>query len=1026
MHSIYTSKFIRTILFTVFLGFACVHGSASGTTAASFLKLTAGAKSEGMGGNALGLMSGAEALFQNPSALGSANEAEALFSHDEMYLGLRREYASFIMTSFNLGTFGIQWNALTSGVLVGARDIDENAVSPSATDMGMGVAWGRSFLGQRLLVGAHGQYIQSRLDATTARGMSADVGVAFNFPANIRVTAVARNMSPGLSFLGTKEAVPFGSAMDVAWCPTSRRVGLSVGFKEFSGSALRVTTGLEAVVHPALILRAGYEHAMQDDGDASTLKGLSVGAGMGTGGFSVDYAFGRRSGFLGDVHSMSASFRFGKLIPPTDRDFLRRATLQFGEEKYEACIKSAQQALKLNPSLWQAHQLIEEANQRLKVREKSVVALFYTGNTQGVFVPSSDRALGGLSRRSGLLTALRADYPFSFTVDGGNFLSSASEPLKWEPALKILRYLKYDAVNLGNQEFSMPLDSIFQFFESSGQVALSSNVRLVYPSKALIDYKDFVVGDRFRVTVLGAVAPVKQPHKLAIAEAVIPSIRPLVAATRDSSDILVLLYSGDLKECAAIAKEIPGIDVVVSSASHKVTYEAEREGRTLIVSAGENGEYLGFLSLHFNKNKKLVSFNNRCIPLDGQVPEDEALSRKLKSMLKEGDGDNDSPLLPSPYYLPCVSSFDMTAWHGRIKTDREIDSLSHLELMVKGVDSSALDSIARSMHEAESLRVAKALQAGGFWGVSDATDSSDQIYLQHVPTGKFRRITWNRRINRDPQLNLQGSAVLFFSDTARGHRRESELRVHLIREKLTYTIVPEVGNVVTDANFSPDGGAVYTIERDKNGKQDIFLRGISRKARYNVSRTPTANEYEVAASPDGRNLAMTSDREPGRPIYLSDPTGLHPIRLTFDEGVYFNLHFSPSGRLLAFARKDFESDERASLFLMELGRNRVDTLVQNQRIGSVLFRGDDELYVVQGLQYTDINVYDLPTGRVRRLTQRKSDHVFSEQNPVLFDFGDTVKVFFELQGPSGTEVYKTDDKTGLMLKADRPDVYRLR
>ena len=61
---------------------------------------------------------------------------------------------------------------------------------------------------------------------------------------------------------------------------------------------------------------------------------------------------------------------------------------------------------------------------------------------------------------------------------------------------------------------------------------------------------------------------------------------------KEKVDIKVLLYHGGYESAVKLAKSIEGIDVIVVGHEQKLI-EAEKAGKTIIVSPGAEGNYLG-------------------------------------------------------------------------------------------------------------------------------------------------------------------------------------------------------------------------------------------------------------------------------------------------------------------------------------------------------------------------------------------------------------------------------------------------
>lgn len=1004
-------------------GLSDMEGGNAGTAALSYLKLPVGAKSFAMGGNAASLLDDATSVTLNPANLASLNAYELTLSHHELYAGIRHEYAGLVFPTLDWGNFGFQWNMLNSGAIPYARDISEKAVSPTTSDMAMGLAYARGLFANRVLVGGQAQYVQSRLDKTTARSFSADAAASLRLPWGLRISGVIKNMSPGISYSQGMEPLPLGVIGDLAAVLPGNRAEITAGVKKFTDSPVRVSAGAQADVVPALCLRAGYEITLPDNEETGALRGLSAGTGLKYGAFGMEYSFVNRGGLLGALHVFNITFRAKSLKPLTAEDHLKTAVRHFREREYKKCIASAGKALEMAPNLWQAHVLIEEAMRCLRVAEKSILALAYTGNTSGIFMPTTDHSLGGLPRRAGALKNLRGDYPLIITVDAGNYLSVRTDSLKRRVGYGLLKRLKYDAINLGVAETGLDVPEVASLASEAGLHMVSVNSRIKPATIPFIEQKLFNVGNKYNVTVIGALPEVKpRIESKAWAEPPLPLLRDAVADARTRSDVVVVLSGAGLSECLVWAGELKEADVIVCGASDEVTFAPILRGKTLVVSAGSYGENLGLLTLRFNPSKKIIGYSNKIIALDVTIPEDAVIRRMLENMVVSPDDESEPEGHPSPYILPFVANYDVCAYHGPKLDTLKLDSLALASIGIDVIrDSINLDSLKRAIIKNDSARLASILKQNNYWGVAQPGDTAAQIYLHFLAQNTVKRVTWNRHDCSEPLLSPGGSAVLFFMDSltqegirARepGARVASVLMAYDITGGLSYPFPAEQGRTIVKAAWGADNSSVYTVERDKDNGQELFLRRLGRNMTVNVSRSPGASEREVAVSPAGNSLAYSSADKDGVQLFLTGLSGENPIRLTFARGYCANPAFSESGRMLAYTFNARSPDKGGDLCVAYLKKDRLDTLTTNLNVTEIAWNGDTEILLVSGVNYTDINVINVKTRAMRKLVNRAPGENVSERHPRVFNMGEGVMVCYEVVTSEGSYIALCDMETG--------------
>ncbi|MBL8029211.1 MAG: PorV/PorQ family protein [Fibrobacteres bacterium] len=998
--------------------------NSAGMAVMTMLKYSGEARNTALGGYAGSLMSGSEAVISNPARLTSQNRSDIRFSHTELGTGLRTDKVAIAFPTYEYGAFAFEWSSFRSGTIENARDIDENPVSVQTGDISFGGAYALSFLDGNLSAGLHAQFLQSSLADYRAKGFAVNASVNGRFTDAISGSIAIRNIGSQISYVDTNESLPLGLTGSISAVILNGKAAFVAGAAKFADDPLNVGGGIEATPHPALALRAGYSWKQQKEAlaGASALDGMRFGVGLNISDFKINYAFSQLHSYLGASHVFDLSYSFNQIVPPGADDYLRRAQRQFRETRYEKCISTAETALRLNPNLWQAYALIEEARRMIKIREGSLVSIFYTGNTNGVFVPSIDNGLGGLARRSGILKSLRNDYPYSITVDAGNLISVDPDTLMWDVGYRIHKEMKYTAMNVGQNEVGSSVTAVKAVAEKAGVPILSSTLSATV--KGLEGRIIESAGGGYKAAVFGATV-LRTKSKLDPATL----LRPLMNPVRDEVNLIILLFSGTMEQARVIARALPYIDAIVCGAEKAPSYSAVQEGRTLIVSPGKDGSYVGVLTLNFNKEKKITGFRNKVIPVDASSPEDEAIAHALRSFSLKGQIEpQDTTFNPDDKWLPFVSKYDFTSYYGKRMDSTQIDSVVWLRLGREADPfTPAFDSARKAIREADSVKVASDMKRGGQVRMAEPGDTTNQIYIQSVRSGKKRRLSFNRRRNREPEINYQNTGVLFFADSIRGSKTITDLFVYFPIYNITKRLEREQNATPLSAAWSAEGDAVFVVEKERDGKSELYLQAVKSKGRINISRTKDASEYEVTASPDGKNIAFTSDKEFGRPVYISDVYGEKPLRIMDGHSYCSNPIFSPGGRYLAFTSNSGRNVNYGDLMLHDIKTGRLDTLISGQPVHKVAWSDENTLFAVQGEKITDIIRITLSDRSFVRHTERSKKDVISEQYPRPYLCGDTLKVFYEQVIDGKVEVLWTESPSNRPMKFyAQPDVVRLR
>lgn len=211
-------------------------------------------------------------------------------------------------------------------------------------------------------------------------------------------------------------------------------------------------------------------------------------------------------------------------------------------------------------------------------------------------------------------------------------------------------------------------------------------------------------------------------------------------------------------------------------------------------------------------------------------------------------------------------------------------------------------------------------------------DGNPEIYVMDIQTRESRRLTDHRATDIDPAWSPDGRWLAFASNQARDHAADTDIYIMDVRGKKVQRLTNKGGHNSTPA-WSPDGewiafrstqdgiGGIH-IMNTAGGKQ----RALTQVAATNPSWTsdgkhiyfssdkldgvgrPTLFVVDVdgdnprklidalqaceepAASPDGRWIAYTSDKD----IYLISTAGGEPRQLTQTPGEEFSPAWVPS------------------------------------------------------------------------------------------------------------------------------------
>lgn len=239
------------------------------------------------------------------------------------------------------------------------------------------------------------------------------------------------------------------------------------------------------------------------------------------------------------------------------------------------------------------------------------VVILHTSDTHGRISPieyKGRKNVAGISRRSSYIEQIRTENKNVLLLDSGDVFQGSLYYRHDYGKLnaKLLRYLKYDAIALGNHEFDNGVKVLRRNVKTSKTQFLSANVHFNdrYLKKAVKPYitKEF---DGEKYLIIGVttsdLANLSDTSYAKVTDAT-EEIKKIIKTVK--YDHLIILSHCGLDEDRKIAKEVPEIDLIVGGHNHFFFETPTYVGKTPIVQDGEFGIRVGVL----NFDKKLKHY----------------------------------------------------------------------------------------------------------------------------------------------------------------------------------------------------------------------------------------------------------------------------------------------------------------------------------------------------------------------------------------------------------------------------------
>ncbi|MFC2059751.1 bifunctional metallophosphatase/5'-nucleotidase [Chloroflexota bacterium] len=211
-----------------------------------------------------------------------------------------------------------------------------------------------------------------------------------------------------------------------------------------------------------------------------------------------------------------------------------------------------------------------------------------------------------------------------------------------EADLWFMEYMGYDAMCLGNHEFDKGPSVLRSFAEAADFPILCANFDFSHEPNLAGEIVPSVIINKngLRYGIFGLTTEetkeISSPGDNIVINDYLSTANNMVAELKSGkiNKIIAVTHIGwenDLK----LAQQVSGIDIIIGGHSQTVpdvypTIVNTGEEPTLIVQAGDHGEYLGHLAINFNKAGIITGWEgSQLITIDENIAQDDACTAKL-------------------------------------------------------------------------------------------------------------------------------------------------------------------------------------------------------------------------------------------------------------------------------------------------------------------------------------------------------------------------------------------------------------
>jgi 5'-nucleotidase/UDP-sugar diphosphatase len=271
------------------------------------------------------------------------------------------------------------------------------------------------------------------------------------------------------------------------------------------------------------------------------------------------------------------------------------------------------------------------------VRDSSLVILM-TNDTRGELwsCGCASRDYGGLGRRGTVVASVRDTTSNLLVLEtGGVFgLTLAYGPEKADVALRSMRAMGYDAMNLGPADFSFGTKFLAEKKEELDFPFVTTNIvdqRTEGPFLG-VPYRIRELPDGLRVGILGvmdheASFPGYSDHENLEVLPPLKAVRRYLPEVRGQADLVVLLSYLGLTKTQELLDQVDGLDVVLVGGGGNAFRSPKHRHGAVVFQAGNRGKYLGYVRLELEGHSRIVKDDGYMIPMAEGIPSDPAVAK---------------------------------------------------------------------------------------------------------------------------------------------------------------------------------------------------------------------------------------------------------------------------------------------------------------------------------------------------------------------------------------------------------------
>ncbi len=266
------------------------------------------------------------------------------------------------------------------------------------------------------------------------------------------------------------------------------------------------------------------------------------------------------------------------------------------------------------------------------------IIILHTNDSHGYLLPEGDT--GGFAYIASIVDNEREQHPgMVLLLDAGDIVDGdpIGDMFYGKSTVDVMNTIGYDAMTVGNHDLgkygikeghgaiSIENDFLMDMKENAKFPFLAANV-LINGSDPFPSYVIEEIGG-VRIGIIGVTTWFPPPENVEILDPATVAYNCVKEIENDVDIIIALTHLG-LNADESFASVVKGVDIIIGGHSHTVMWEPENVGGTMIVQAGEHGDYVGRIQLEYDvENHEIKNFSYELIEVKHPpLEEDEEIA----------------------------------------------------------------------------------------------------------------------------------------------------------------------------------------------------------------------------------------------------------------------------------------------------------------------------------------------------------------------------------------------------------------